>query len=216
VCLLAYDDGVGVLTIGVGHTNLAGPPKVTSGMRISLDEAIRIFRADIAAVERDVLSLVKVPLHQHQFDALVSLTLNIGSDIDADTKAEGLGDSTLLKLLNKGDYQGAADAILSWKNAGGKPILLKRRERERLMFLNANYGDVSKVPVYEGDPRRTKPKLMPFPDAAPAPPDKPLRPIPDATTITHRDVKKTRGQAIGLAAIIAAILGIASKLLGLW
>ncbi|EXA91352.1 phage lysozyme family protein [Acinetobacter baumannii 1267820] len=53
-----------------------------------------------------------MPLAQNQFDALVSLTYNIGSGV--------FKKSTLLKRLNKGEYQGAADQFLVWNKAGGK------------------------------------------------------------------------------------------------
>ena len=69
-----------------------------------------------------------VPLTQNQFDALVSLTYNIGSG--------AFNNSTLLKL-NKGDYQGAADQFLVWNKADGKVMkgLVRRREAERALFL---------------------------------------------------------------------------------
>ena len=65
-------------------------------------------------------------LNQNQFDALVSLVFNIGTGAFAR--------STLLKRLNVGDYNGAAEAFLMWRNAGGKPILLNRRKREKALF----------------------------------------------------------------------------------
>ncbi len=72
---------------------------------------------------------VTVPLNQNQFDALVSLTYNIGSG--------AFNNSTLLKKLNKGDYQGAADQFLVWNKAGGKVMkgLVRRREAEQALFL---------------------------------------------------------------------------------
>ncbi|KQD16250.1 lysozyme [Acinetobacter baumannii] len=70
-----------------------------------------------------------MPLTQNQFDALVSLAYNIGSG--------AFKGSTLLKLLNKGDYKGAADQFLVWNKAGGKVMkgLVRRREAERALFL---------------------------------------------------------------------------------
>lgn len=127
--LTAYRDAVNVLTIGVGHTTAAGPPTVTAGMTITGAEADSILASDLSACERDVARLVTVPLNQSQFDALVSWVFNLG--------AGNLAKSTLLKRLNVGDYQGAADEILKWNRAGGRvlPGLTKRRKAERLMFL---------------------------------------------------------------------------------
>ncbi|WP_312069487.1 lysozyme, partial [Acinetobacter sp.] len=76
-----------------------------------------------------VNNLVKVPLSQNQFDALVSLTYNIGST--------AFKNSTLLKKLNAKDYAGAADQFLRWNKGGGKVLkgLVRRREAERALFL---------------------------------------------------------------------------------
>jgi len=83
VILYSYDDyndkrvskgGVarGTLTIGVGHTSAAGDPKVIPGMVITKAQADKILAQDLNAVEKDISRLVKVPLNQNQFDALVS------------------------------------------------------------------------------------------------------------------------------------------------
>lgn len=100
------------------------------------EKADREFEIDLERFERDVLSLVKVPLTQGQFDALVSFAYNCGSDIDDDDKAEGLGDSTLLKLLNKGDYDGARNQFIRWVSKG-TPVergLTRRRKAEMLCW----------------------------------------------------------------------------------
>lgn len=72
-----------------------------------------------------------MPLIQYQFDALVSLAFNIGEG--------AFRRSTLLKLLNRGDYKGASEQFLVWKNAGGRPILLNRRKREKALFDGGVY-----------------------------------------------------------------------------
>jgi len=71
-----------------------------------------------------------------QKDALVSFAYNVGLDIDVDTKAEGLGDSTLLRKLNALDYDGAADEFVKWNKDNGKvvPGLSRRRLAERQRF----------------------------------------------------------------------------------
>lgn len=120
-----------VPTIGWGHT--AG---VKLGDRCTEAQAEIWLLADCRGSEDAVNSLVKVPLTQGQFDALVSFVFNVGPDIDADTIAEGLGDSTLLKKLNSGDYAGAANEFPRWNKQNGKVLrgLTLRREAERQLF----------------------------------------------------------------------------------
>lgn len=133
VVLSAYRDSVGILTIGVGHTSAAGEPKVTPGMRITRAEASMILRRDLADVEQAIRKLVRVDLNQNEFDALGSLIFNIGRT--------NFGYSTLLRRLNAGDRQGAADQFLVWNKSrvNGKLVTLKglktRRESEREQFL---------------------------------------------------------------------------------
>lgn len=133
--LKAYPDpktGGAPWTIGWGHTG----PEVKPGLVWTQAQADAAFLSDLAVFERDVTSLVKVPLTQNQFDALVSFAYNVGSDIDADDNAEGLGDSTLLKKLNAGDYAGAADEFLKWRKPINLPGILRRRKAERALFLS--------------------------------------------------------------------------------
>lgn len=131
--LSAYRCSAGVLTIGWGHT--AG---VTEGMTITQSRADQLLSQDISIYEKDVSRLVKVPLTDNQFAALVSFAFNCGSDIDTDATAEGLGDSTLLKLLNAGNIGGAADQFLLWNKSNGKVLsgLTRRREAEKKLFLS--------------------------------------------------------------------------------
>jgi lysozyme len=131
VKLEAYRDSVGVLTIGVGHTSMAGPPTVKPGMKITAAEADEILSRDLGQFEVAVNKLVHVPLAPNEFDALVSLAFNIG--------VGNFGGSTLLRRLNAGDKAGAANAFLSWVKAGGKTLkgLVNRRQDERKQFLTA-------------------------------------------------------------------------------
>jgi lysozyme len=119
-------------TIGWGHTG----PEVKPGLVWTQSQADAAFLEDLRRFERDVASLVKVPLTQGQFDALVSFAYNVGSDIDADTIAEGLGDSTLLCKLNAGDYEGAAQEFNKWNKNDGKVMrgLVRRRAAEEALF----------------------------------------------------------------------------------
>ena len=127
--LNAYDDGVGVWTIGIGTTVYPNGNKVKKGDVCTIDQAKSYFTHDLKRFESSVNNLVKVPLTQNQFDALVSLTYNIGQT--------AFSNSTLLKKLNSKDYQGAADQFLRWNKGGGKVMkgLVRRREAERALFL---------------------------------------------------------------------------------
>lgn len=120
----------GTLTIGYGHTNAAGAPKITIGQTITKEEADTILSSDLKKVEADVSRLVKVPLNQNQFDALVSFQYNTGA----------LGRASLLTKLNNKDYQGAADGFMSWTKASKispnpLPGLVRRRQAEKNLFL---------------------------------------------------------------------------------
>jgi GH24 family phage-related lysozyme (muramidase) len=124
-CILqTYDDGVGVLTIGYGHTQ-----GVAWGQSITQAEAEELLKQDLNYFENSVTTLVKVPLTDNQFSALVSFTFNIGSG--------AFTESTLLRVVNQRQYQAAADQFLRWINGGGQVMagLVRRREAERNLFL---------------------------------------------------------------------------------
>ncbi len=127
--LKAYDDGVGVWTIGIGTTVYPNGVKVKKGDSCTLDQAKSYFAHDLKRFEASVNNLVKVPLSQNQFDALVSLVYNIGQT--------AFSKSTLLKKLNAKDYAGAADQFPQWNRGGGKVMkgLVRRRDAERALFL---------------------------------------------------------------------------------
>jgi len=128
--LVAYDDGVGVWTIGFGTIKYPSGNRVKKGDTCTLEQAKEYMRHDLIEFEHAVNSSVKAPLNQNQFDALVSLAYNIGSS--------AFKSSTLVKKLNAGDYQGAADQFNVWVNAGGKRMqgLVNRRDKEKLLFLS--------------------------------------------------------------------------------
>lgn len=128
--LTAYQDSVGVWTIGYGWTQPVNGKPIRAGMTIKQETAERLLKTGLVSYESDVSRLVKVGLTQGQFDALVSFTYNLG--------ARSLSTSTLLRKLNAGDYAGAADEFLRWNKAGGKVIngLTRRREAERALFLS--------------------------------------------------------------------------------
>ena len=122
----AYYDTGNVLTIGYGHTSAAGAPKVVKGMTITAAEAEEILRRDVAGAEKDVLDLVKVPLNENQFSALVSFVFNLGR--------VQVAESTLLRKLNAG--ADPASEFDRWIYDNGKPLegLRKRRAKERALF----------------------------------------------------------------------------------
>lgn len=123
--LTAYLDTGGVWTIGVGHTG----PEVVKGLRITYEQAMKWLEEDVKEAEDAVNRLVKVELTQNQFDVLVSFVFNVG---------EGqFAKSTMLKLLNSGDYIGSANQFPRWKFDNGKEIqgLLNRRLEEQKIFL---------------------------------------------------------------------------------
>jgi GH24 family phage-related lysozyme (muramidase) len=123
--LEAYICPAGKPTIGWGSTG----PHVSLGQTITQAEADALFKADLSKFEQGIRELVKVPLTQPQYDALISFTYNCG--LSAFKK------STLLKLLNAGKFGQAADELRKWVKAKGKtlPGLVRRREAERELFL---------------------------------------------------------------------------------
>ncbi|MFW1970625.1 lysozyme [Acinetobacter bereziniae] len=126
--LKAYDDGVGVWTIGYGTTVINGVA-VKKGDTCTAEQAKSYMAQDLKKFESTVNTTVKVPLNQNQFDALVSLTYNIGIG--------AFKSSTLLKKLNAKDYKGAAEQFPRWNRGGGRVLngLIKRRKIEMELFL---------------------------------------------------------------------------------
>lgn len=118
----AYKDAVGVTTIGYGET--AG---VKMGDKTTPERALVQLLTSTEKHADAIRSCIKVPLYQHEFDAYVSLSYQIG--------AGAFCRSTLIKKLNKGDYTGACNELDKWVYAGGKvlPGLVKRREAEYKM-----------------------------------------------------------------------------------
>ncbi len=124
--LQAYQDSVGVWTIGYGATR-----GVKAGMSITKEQAERMLLNDVQRFEPEIERLVTAKLSQNQWDALICFTYNLG--------AANLESSTLRRLLNDGDYAGAAAQFPRWTKAGGRelPGLVRRRAAERDLFLEA-------------------------------------------------------------------------------
>ncbi|MFW2082535.1 lysozyme [Acinetobacter guillouiae] len=126
--LKAYDDGVGVCTIGYGTTIYPHGKAVQYGDTCTIEQAKNYMQYDLRRFEQAVNAAVNVPLNQNQFDALVSLSYNIGIG--------AFKNSTLLKLLNASDYHAASHQFDVWIKAGGKTVqgLVNRRAVEKLLF----------------------------------------------------------------------------------
>lgn len=122
--LTAYQDIVGVWTIGFGHTGA----EVKEGLTITLDAAKALLLSDVETAEKCVNNCVQGIITQGQFDALCSFVFNLG--------CTALRNSTLLRKLNSGDDVGAAEEFKRWAHAGGKtlPALVRRRAQEMAMF----------------------------------------------------------------------------------
>jgi len=107
------------LTIGFGSAN-----GVKAGDTIKPPQAVARALDDVQRFEGALKQCVKVPLHQYEYDAYISLSYNIGS--------QAFCGSTLVKKLNAGDYAGACLQVLRWAKFNGKPLagLTKRRQAE--------------------------------------------------------------------------------------
>lgn len=126
--LEAYDDGVGVWTVGYGTIKYPTGVRVKRGDKITLQQAETYLKNDLKWAVETVSKVIKVPITQNQFDAMVSLTYNIG--------ATAFTSSTLARKLNAKDYNGASAQFLVWNKAGGKVMngLVRRREAEKKLF----------------------------------------------------------------------------------
>ena len=121
--LNAYRDTKGIPTIGVGHTSAAGPPAVQMGMTITAQECDAILILDLAKFEAILDKALKVPVADHEYDALLSVMFNVGPKFAT---------STAIKRLNAGDRKGCADAIMMWNKP---PEIIGRRQTEQSQFL---------------------------------------------------------------------------------
>lgn len=116
----------GILTIGFGHVIRQGEVFAPAG--ITREEGVALLRQDVQQFARQVLRLIRVPLTDGQFDALVSFTFNLG--------AGALQRSTLRQKLNRGEYDEAAEEFPKWIWAGGRKLqgLLRRRLAEQAIY----------------------------------------------------------------------------------
>jgi len=129
-----YKDSAGLPTIGVGHlltkSELSSGKITINGVPVKYGDGLTeqqvtdLLAQDVQPAAAAVNNNVKVPLNQNQFDALVSFTFNVG--VGAFTS------STLLKVLNQGQYDEVPTQLLRWTRAGGQVVqgLVNRRNNE--------------------------------------------------------------------------------------
>ena len=120
---------IGKLTVGYGRViPISAYEKYKN---ITEVQATQMLIEDLRPRENAIRLHVLVPLTQNEYDALVIFIYNIGEG--------AFLTSTLLKMLNKGDKQGAADQFMRWIYSNGKPILVTRRQYERTIFIRGKY-----------------------------------------------------------------------------
>jgi lysozyme len=209
IVLSRYKDSVGVWTIGIGHTAAAGNPDPATYLGdLTVSEAFGLLRLDITKYEAGVNKAVKVPLKQHEFDALVSFHYNTGA----------IGKASFVKKLNAGDRAGAMKGMMDWR----KPDeIVPRRTSERNLFRDgvypapfANIYPATKAGKVEwGKGQRIDLRKALATVAAPPAPAKPVdtpkpQPKPEAAPVPPVASKPARKSPA--AAIIAAVLAIAA------
>lgn len=126
-----YEDIVGVLTVCQGYTG----KDIVRSKTYTPAECKALLTKELNVAGNGVLQCVTVPLKQHQYDAYVLFTYNVGVGAFC-------GSKSVLGNLNKGNYTAACDGLLDWKYAKGKEIrgLLLRRQYERKMCLGGMNG----------------------------------------------------------------------------
>lgn len=142
-----FDQRVGTVTIGYGHAIFTKEEFEEYKNGISHEQAVALFKKDLKKYVDAVNRLVKVPLTQNQFDALVSFTYNIGIGSSRDGKKIGFLDSKVLELVNSGskDPEAIRKAFATKNTSGGVPKdgLILRRKDEAEIFL---YGEYDRTP----------------------------------------------------------------------
>lgn len=125
----AYICPAGVLTIGYGTTS-----SVHRGQVVNESQATALLARDVVSFEREIKRSVKVPLEQHEFDALVSFVYNVGPG--------NFRSSTLLKRLNASAFQEVPAQMMRWNKGGGRVLegLNRRRAAEGRLFSSGRAG----------------------------------------------------------------------------
>jgi GH24 family phage-related lysozyme (muramidase) len=136
----AYQDAVGVWTIGYGHTSAAGPPCVGPGVTVTRAEATGILMRDLEIFSAGVRSAITAPLNDNQFSALVSFAFNVGLG--------NFRSSSVLRSVNDCRFDQVPADLALWVKAGGKvlPGLIRRRAAEAALFLAGDLSVASPAP----------------------------------------------------------------------
>ena len=132
--LKAYQDSVGVWTIGYGHTK-----GIYEGLEITQLEAEKMLQDELPEYEGYITDKVVPMLQQHEYDALVCWVYNLGPT--------NLSSSTLLKRLNAGEFDDVPFQMKRWDKAGGQPLLglTRRSNAEALLFKGEQWKDYLEV-----------------------------------------------------------------------
>lgn len=127
--LTAYLCPAGIMTIGYGSTFYEDGKPVKQGDMITKERAEKLLPNIVTKFAQAVINSLKIGVTQNQFDAMVSLAYNIG--------VGNFRNSTLLRLVNKGDFAKAALEFAKWNKSRGKVLagLVRRREAERALFV---------------------------------------------------------------------------------
>lgn len=188
---VAYQDVVGVWTIGYGFTEGVKP-----GQRMTLGQASARLATELARYEAAVLAACKVPPNQNQFDALCSLAWNIGTS--------AIARSSVIKAHNRGDVQSAARAFGLWNKAGGKewPGLTRRRAAEAALYLKPTHDE--QAPDADAEPLAP---VQPMPQA-----------VEPETSLAASGINRAATVAGTTAATVGAVSSIKQSLddLGPW
>ena len=151
---IAYDDSEDYATIGYGHliakvkcsdivytgkTSIGGITKDEFEKGITEARAIELLKSDLKTAEAGVKKDITVPLHQHEYDALVSLLYNAGAAF-LRTGGAGKGDTKIKKNINNQNYEAGANEFLDVTN-GGVAGLVRRRKAEVTMFKTNVYNN---------------------------------------------------------------------------
>ena len=117
-------------TVGYGHLIGNGIDLPDNWNRhFSVEEVNDLLKQDLAKFERGVQRYINVPLSQHQFDALVSFSFNLGLGT--------LQRSTVRQKINRHDVKGAVKSLLQYNKASGKVLKgldLRRKEEAKLLL----------------------------------------------------------------------------------
>lgn len=199
-----YLDSVGVWTIGIGVTKAAGDidPVQHKGKTFSVPELMKMFEKVLPKYEKPVQTLVKIPLAQHEFDALVHFCYNVGEG--------GFKKSRLLANLNAGNKKLAfSEGFHGWLKP---PELRGRRDKERDMALHGKYGGTV-APLY-GVNSSYKPKAKGSVDVAKAlnAPVEPVQttPLNPGVSVPPKDnpsVQPSTGFIEAILSILKALFG---------